>query len=80
MKALSARLMEEYSPTYKAKGEPPWPGGGGVKVEPVWNGGEGTVKLTIIDSDYNKPSPTLIDEVQRTAVDPEQNQGGRATG
>lgn len=49
------------------------PGVGGVKVEPVWNGG-GTVKLTIIDSDYNKPSPTLIDEVQ-TAVDPEQNQG-----
>jgi len=49
------------------------PGVGGVKVEPIWNGG-GTVKLTIIDSDYNKPSPTLIDEVQ-TAVDPEQNQG-----
>jgi uncharacterized phage protein gp47/JayE len=49
------------------------PGVGGVKVEPVWNGG-GTVKLTIIDSDYNKPSATLIDEVQ-TAVDPEQNQG-----
>ena len=49
------------------------PGVGGVKVEPVWNGG-GTVKLIIIDSDYNKPSPTLIDEVQ-TAVDPEQNQG-----
>ena len=49
------------------------PGVGGVKVEPVWNGG-GTVKLTIIDSDYNKPSPTLIDEVQ-TAVDPVLNQG-----
>ena len=49
------------------------PGVGGVKVEPIWNGG-GTVKLTIIDSDYNKPSPTLIDEVQ-TAVDPVLNQG-----
>jgi uncharacterized phage protein gp47/JayE len=49
------------------------PGVGGVKVEPVWNGG-GTVKLIIIDSDYNMPSSTLIDEVQ-TAVDPEQNQG-----
>jgi|LSQX01.1.fsa_nt_gb uncharacterized phage protein gp47/JayE len=49
------------------------PGVGGVKVEPVWNGG-GTVKLIIIDSDYNKPSSTLIDEIQ-TAVDPEQNQG-----
>ena len=49
------------------------PGVGGVKVEPVWNGGS-TVKLIIIDSDYNKPSSTLIDEVQ-TAVDPVQNQG-----
>lgn len=49
------------------------PGVGGVKVEPVWNGG-GTVKLTIIDSDYNKPSPMLVDEVQ-TAVDPVLNQG-----
>ena len=49
------------------------PGVGGVKVEPVWDGG-GTVKLTIIDSDYNKPSDTLIAEVQ-TAVDPVQNQG-----
>lgn len=49
------------------------PGVGGVKVEPIWNGG-GTVKLIIIDSEYNKPSSTLIDEIQ-TTVDPEQNQG-----
>ncbi len=49
------------------------PGVGGVKVEPVWNGG-GTVKLIILDSNYNKPSLTLINEVQ-TAVDPVQNQG-----
>lgn len=49
------------------------PGVGGVKVEPVWNGG-GTVKLIIIDSEYNKPSDVLINEIQ-TAVDPEQNQG-----
>jgi len=49
------------------------PGVGGVKVEPVWNGG-GTVKLIIIDSNYNKPSSTLINEVQ-TAVDPVLNQG-----
>ena len=48
-------------------------GVGGVKVEPVWNGG-GTVKLIIIDSEYNKPSDTLINEIQ-TAVDPVQNQG-----
>jgi len=49
------------------------PGVGGVKVEPVWDGG-GTVKLIIIDSEYNKPSDTLINEIQ-TAVDPVQNQG-----
>lgn len=49
------------------------PGVGGVKVEPVWNGG-GTVKLIIIDSEYNKPSDMLINEIQ-TAVDPVQHQG-----
>lgn len=48
-------------------------GVGGVKVYPVWNGG-GTVKLTIIASDYTAPSDTLIDKVQ-TEIDPEGNQG-----
>ncbi len=48
-------------------------GVGGVKVYPVWAGG-GTVKLVIIDSDYNKPSTELIDYVQ-TEIDPTQNQG-----
>ena len=48
-------------------------GVGGVKVYPVWNGG-GTVKLVIINSDYEKPSELLINEVQ-TAIDPIQNQG-----
>lgn len=48
-------------------------GVGGVKVYPVWNGG-GTVKLTIIASDYTAPSATLIDKVQ-TEIDPEQNHG-----
>lgn len=38
-------------------------GVGGVKVTPVWNGG-GTVKLTIIASDYSAPSTTLIEKVQ----------------
>ena len=38
-------------------------GVGGVKVTPVWNGG-GTVKLTIIASDYSVPSNTLISNVQ----------------
>ena len=48
-------------------------GVGGVKVYPVWNGG-GTVKLTVIASDYTAPSATLIDKVQ-TEMDPEQNHG-----
>lgn len=49
------------------------PGVGGVKVYPVWDGG-GTVRLVIIDNVYNKPSPTLLDDVQE-AIDPEGNQG-----
>jgi uncharacterized phage protein gp47/JayE len=49
------------------------PGVGGVKVYPVWQGG-GTVKLVIIDSEYDKPSGVLVNEVQ-TLVDPEQNHG-----
>lgn len=49
------------------------PGVGGTKVYPVWNGG-GTVKLVIINSDYNKPSTALVDNVQ-TAMDPVVNQG-----
>ena len=48
-------------------------GVGGVKVYPVWNGG-GTVKLTIIASDFTAPSAELIGKVQ-TAIDPEGNQG-----
>lgn len=38
-------------------------GVGAVKVIPVWAGG-GTVKLTILDSTYNKASTTLIKKVQ----------------
>ncbi len=48
-------------------------GVGGVKVFPVWQGG-GTVKCTIIASDFNPPSSTLIDEVQ-TLIDPLVNSG-----
>lgn len=48
-------------------------GVGGVKVTPTWNGG-GTVKLTIISSDYTVPTIALIEKVQ-TDVDPLQNQG-----
>ena len=45
----------------------------GVKVYPAWNGG-GTVKAVFINSDYEKPSETLVNEVQ-TQIDPIQNQG-----
>jgi uncharacterized phage protein gp47/JayE len=48
-------------------------GVGGVKVYPVWNGG-GTVKLVILNSQFQVPSETLIDAVQ-TAIDPIPNQG-----
>ncbi|MGG4449661.1 baseplate J/gp47 family protein [Brevibacillus porteri] len=48
-------------------------GVGATKVFPVWQGG-GTVKCTIIGSDWNAPSPTLVSEVQ-TIVDPIVNQG-----
>lgn len=48
-------------------------GVGGVKVYPVWNGG-GTVKLTIIASDFTAPSAELISRVQ-TEIDPETNHG-----
>lgn len=48
-------------------------GVGGTKVYPVWNGG-GTVKLVIIDSEYNSPTEEMIDEVQ-TIIDPVSNSG-----
>lgn len=44
-------------------------GVGGTIVIPVWNGG-GTVKLIIIDSNYNKASDTLIKRVQEE-IDPD---------
>lgn len=48
-------------------------GVGGVKVYPVWNGG-GTVKLSIINSEFKKPDERLIEQVQ-TEIDPTLNQG-----
>lgn len=48
-------------------------GVGGTKVFPTWQGG-GTVKCTIIASDFSTPSTQLISDVQE-AVDPTQNQG-----
>ena len=43
-------------------------GVGGTVVVPVWNGG-GTVKLIIINSDFNVASSTLVQAVQE-AIDP----------
>ncbi|MGV8153435.1 MAG: baseplate J/gp47 family protein [Alkaliphilus sp.] len=48
-------------------------GVGGVKVLPTWNGG-GTVKLIFVDSSYNKPTTTLVNDIQ-TQIDPLMNQG-----
>jgi uncharacterized phage protein gp47/JayE len=44
-----------------------------AKIYPVWAGG-GTVKLVILDAQFQAPSPALIDAVQ-TAIDPVPNQG-----
>lgn len=48
-------------------------GVGSTKVTPVWNGG-GTVKLTILDSNFDVASQTLIDTVKNT-IDPYPNEG-----
>ena len=44
-----------------------------TKVTPTWNGG-GTVLLTITDSNYGKPSDTLVNKVQ-TEIDPNSGDG-----
>jgi uncharacterized phage protein gp47/JayE len=49
-------------------------GVGGTVPIPTWNGG-GTVKLLIINSDYNKANTTLIQNVQNEA-DPSQDGAG----
>lgn len=48
-------------------------GVGNAKIYPVWNGG-GTVKVVVINSEYQKPSDSLIQSIQ-TALDPEGNHG-----
>jgi uncharacterized phage protein gp47/JayE len=48
-------------------------GVGSTKVTPTWKGG-GTVKVTILDAEFNKASTTLINTVQ-TILDPVSNQG-----
>jgi uncharacterized phage protein gp47/JayE len=49
------------------------PGVGAVKIYPAWQGG-GTVKCTLITSDWSVPSQELVDEVQ-TLMDPTVNSG-----
>lgn len=48
-------------------------GVGAVQVYPTWNGG-GTVKLSILGSDWNPATETVVENVQN-AVDPPPNQG-----
>lgn len=48
-------------------------GVGDTKVIPAWDGG-GTVKLIIINSDFDKASDTLVSEVQE-AMDPLSDRG-----
>lgn len=54
---------QDYKEKTKALG-----GVGGCVVIPVWDGG-GTVKLLIVDSDFNVATPTLVESVQEQ-VDP----------
>jgi uncharacterized phage protein gp47/JayE len=49
-------------------------GVGGCIVVPVWNGG-GTVKLSIIDSEFNKATPTLVASVQEQMDPHPQGEG-----
>lgn len=49
-------------------------GVGPVLVTPVWNGG-GTVKVTILDSDYNVATQEIIDTVQEILDPTPQGQG-----
>lgn len=50
------------------------PGVGSTKVTPIWDGG-GTVKLTILNSEFTKATQTLIDTVQQT-IDPTKDGHG----
>lgn len=48
-------------------------GVGAVQIYPVWNGG-GTVKLSVIDTDYNTLGTDFINQLKET-IDPENNSG-----
>lgn len=48
-------------------------GVGDVQVYPIWNGG-GTVKLSLVDTEYNPLTEYVLGEIQ-TQIDPTQNAG-----
>lgn len=54
------------------------PGVGAVQIYPTWNGG-GTVKLSILDPEYNVCSSEFVATVQ-TEIDPENVQGESGVG
>lgn len=51
---------------------------GDVQIYPVWNGG-GTVKCSVIDSNYNKLSPEFVNIIQNI-IDPENSNGDSGLG
>ena len=50
---------------------------GACQIYPVWNGG-GTVKISVVDSQYNPLTEELLNEVQQ-AIDPTQDGQGLGT-
>lgn len=48
-------------------------GVGGVQIYPVWDGG-GTVKLSVVDTNYNVITEDFINQLKE-AIDPENNSG-----
>lgn len=53
-------------------------GVGGLQIYPVWNGG-GTVKLSIVDTEYNPATEEFI-ELVANEIDPENYEGEKGTG
>lgn len=53
-------------------------GVGDAQVYPVWDGG-GTVKLSIVDAEFNPANPTIINNVEN-AIDPVNAQGEKGDG
>ena len=54
------------------------PGVGELQIYPVWNGG-GTVKLSVIDPEYNPISAEYIETLDKL-IDPENVEGDKGTG